>query len=74
MWLSPRFSPSTTSGDGVDEQDAAAGVGEGLRERHADVAGADHGDVPDGDLGLGGAHAREGYRAAATRSLAYPSP
>ena len=43
--------------DDVDEDDALSGLGEGLREREADVARTDDRDVP--------AHAREGYRAAA---------
>jgi hypothetical protein len=46
-------------GHRVDEQHPAARVRERLRERHADVAGADDGDVP-GPLG----HGREAYRAA----------
>ena len=70
MWLSPRLSASTTLRDGVDEQDALARVGERLRERHADVAGADDGDVP---VGSRRPEASE-RRAAATRSLACPSP
>jgi hypothetical protein len=56
------------SGIDVDEDDALAGVGEGLRERDADVAGSD-----DGDLAL---H-RVGIVATSTcaiRSEACPSP
>ena len=40
----------------VDEEDAAAGLGERGRERHADVAGADDGDVVVGAL----SHGRQG--------------
>ena len=40
----------------VDGEDAAAGLGERGRERHADIAGADHGDVVGGAL----SHARQG--------------
>ena len=68
MWLSPRLIAVDELGDDVDEQHALPGVGEGLRERQADVAGADDGDVP------GPAHGRQAYRAAAMRSLACPSP
>jgi hypothetical protein len=53
---------------GFDEQDGAAGLGEDLRERHADVAGADDGDIA--------FHRRESLAAsaAAIRSEACPSP
>ena len=40
----------------VDEQDAAAGLGERGRKRHADVARADHRDVVVGAL----SHGRQG--------------
>jgi hypothetical protein len=40
----------------VDEQDAAAGLGERDREGHADVARADHSDVVPGAL----SHGRQG--------------
>ena len=53
--------------DDVDEHDLLARLREGLRVRHADVAGADDRDVP--------AHSgAEGYRAAAMRPDACPSP
>jgi hypothetical protein len=50
----------------VHEEDALAGLGEGVGERDPDVAGADDCDVP--------GHGRVAYRAAAILSLAYPSP
>ncbi len=54
----------------VDEEHAAAGFAECRGERHADVTGADHGEVV---VGLPG-HGAQGYRAAAMRSAAWPSP
>ena len=54
--------------DDVHEHDAAPGVGEHLRERNADVAGTD-----DGDLGLHD-RARLARSAAATFAEALPSP
>ena len=54
----------------VDQQHAAAGLGEGRGERDADVAGADHGEVVVRLAGHGG----QAYRAAAMRPAAWPSP
>ena len=68
MWLSPRLSAVDDARARRRRARPLAGLGEGLRERHADVAGADHGDVLGGDRRLRGFTAREGYRAAATRS------
>ena len=45
MWLSPRFSASTTAAHDVDEEDAAARLREGGREGQADIAGPDDCDV-----------------------------
>ena len=45
MCDSPRLSAATTSSTHVDEEDAAAGLGERGRKRHADVTGADDRDV-----------------------------
>ena len=70
MWLSPRFSASTMCGCTSSEQHALPGFGEGGRERHTDVAGADDGDVVEARLRHGG----QAYRAAAMRSAAWPSP
>ena len=52
----------------VDEQHALAGVGERACERHADVAGADDGDVALHRLGIVAAST------CAIRSEAWPSP
>ena len=68
MWLSPALIAVDELGHDVDEQHALPGVGEGLGERQADVAGADDGNVP------GAAHGELAYRAAAMRPLACPSP
>ena len=65
---SPGVDPLDDLGDDVDEQDALPGICEGLCKRQADIAGADDGNVP------GPAHGVEGYRAAAIRPLASPSP
>ena len=70
MWLTPLLMRVDEPGLDVDDQHLAAGLGEGDGERQADVAGADHGDVVGERFGHGG----QGYRAAATRSAAWPSP
>ena len=51
----------------VDEQHALAGFGEGRRERHADIAGADHGHVVLGCAGtaLKGTGQRDAFRSVA---------
>src|SRR5581483_373974 len=54
----------------VDEEDALPAFGEGGGERQSDVPGADDGDVVEG----GARHDAQAYRAAATRSAAWPSP
>ena len=57
----------------VDEEHSLARLGERRGERHADVAGPDHGDVV---LGLPASswHGGQAYRASAMRSAAWPSP
>ena len=54
----------------VDEQHPTARFREGRRERDADVARADDGDVV---VALAG-HGAQGYREAAIRPAAWPSP
>src|SRR6476661_1239097 len=54
----------------VDEEDAVASLPEGGGKGDTDVPRADDGDVVEALLG----HAAQGYRAAATRSAAWPSP
>ncbi len=82
MWLSPRLMPGDDVLGHVDEQHGLAGLREQARERHADVAGADDGDVPVTGRGLGwlrfqtglGHWAKSVQRASAIFGAALPSP